>query len=64
MVVFINELILLLAVHLLEEEHQTLGIVVVLLWYIYCYVVIKILVRAQTFKFMDVVVEVRGRIET
>ena len=62
--IFINELILLLAVHLLEEEHQTLGIVVILLGYVYGYIVFKILVRAQTFKFMDVVVEIRGRIET
>ena len=64
MIFFVNEFIFLLAVHLLEEEHQTLRIVIVFLGYVYGYVVFKILVRAQTFKFMDVVVEVRGRIET
>lgn len=56
----IDYLVFLFAIHLLEEEHQRLGFIVVFFRYVHSYIVIQVLLGLKTIKFMDVVVEIRA----
>jgi hypothetical protein len=58
----IQNLVLLFAIHLLEEKHQRLGLVIVFFRYVYSYVIIKVLLRLKAVKIMDVVVKVRASV--
>ena len=55
----VKEFKVFLAIHLLEEKHQTLGFIIIFLFDIITNIKLRVLIGSQTFKFLNVIIPIR-----